>query len=95
MFITRNENNNIISAFACQQYNAAGNSLNLEEIADDDAVLQAFLNPPVNPNIAILAQILILESKQARAVRDFIIRGDNSRVIELDGQIATLRATLR
>jgi hypothetical protein len=88
MFITRDSNNNIISAFACQQFDGQ------ECLNDDNEKLQAFLNPPVNPNIAILDQISALEFKQARAVRDFIVRGDNSRVVELDNQITALRLTL-
>jgi hypothetical protein len=46
-------------------------------------------------NIPILQQIKALEAKQARAVRDWILRADSTYVASIDTQIATLRATLQ
>ena len=94
MYYTRDENGKINGQTTGIPCDCNNNPLTVEELPNDNTEVQAFLNPPVNPNIAILDQISALEFKQARAVRDFIVRGDNSRVVELDNQITALRLTL-
>jgi len=41
-----------------------------------------------------LAAIARLEASQPRAMRDFVLRGDNSRILAIDAEIERLRADL-
>ena len=111
MYITIDPNGNMTNP-RCENYQEFPN---LEYIEEDSTQpnfdqakydeLQAFLNPPIDPNVAILAQISALEAIGGiRPFRDYMLSINqfgaittaypNGKIKDIDTQISTLRSQL-
>lgn len=62
--------------------------------ADELAALDAQKPPAAAINAPILAALASIDAKTARAIREAVQTGDNTRVLSLEAEAATLRAQL-
>jgi hypothetical protein len=70
----------------------------VDQITDKRANLRPTTDDPATAKAAVrraaLTRIAALEAGQPRAVRDFILNGDKTKIAALDAAVAELRADL-